>query len=149
MAPIFQSTAEVNKAMQSVGLSRIAPAVLKLLRPSIRLVPGEPTDQPVTRLGGNPNMPSEIAWPARKSGDPHSFLAQIDLSGLPICAALPLPRTGSLFFFCDAEYLPEPDDPQDVKDGIRVIYCQTSLSATALSRRPVTSAANTSSRVGL
>ncbi len=81
-------------------------------------------------------MPSEIAWPTRRSGDPHSFLAQIDLAGLPVCEGLPVPRTGSLFFFCDAEYLPDPGDPQDVKDGIKIVYCPTSLSDNALRTTP-------------
>jgi uncharacterized protein YwqG len=136
MAPILQSVAEVNSQMKKSGLSRIAPATLKLLRPSIRLLVDEQTEQPVTRLGGAPNMPSEIAWPTRRSGDPHSFLAQIDLAGLPVCEELPLPRTGSLSFFCDAEYLPDPGDPQDVKDGVKIVYCPTSLSDNSLRTPP-------------
>jgi uncharacterized protein YwqG len=136
MAPILQSVAEVTSQMKKSGLSRIAPATLKLLRPSIRLLVDEQTEQPVTRLGGAPNMPSEIAWPARTSGDAHSFLAQIDLAALPVCEGLPLPRTGSLFFFCDAEYLPDPADPQDVKDGIKTVYCPTSLSDNPLRTPP-------------
>ena len=127
MAPVLQRVDDVNKQMQRAGLARISPAVLKLLRPSIRLVIGEPSEEPTTRLGGFPNMPSEIPWPTRRSGDPLSFLAQIDLVRLPVCEELPLPRTGSLFFFCDAEYLPDPDDQQDVSDGSRVIYCSTAL----------------------
>lgn len=128
MPQVFQNVDEVRKQMQRTGLSRIAPAILKLLRPSIRLVVGERSEQPVTRLGGLPNLPSEIAWPTRRSGDPHSFLAQIDLAALPTCEGLPLPRTGSLSFFCDAEYLPDPDDSQDVTDGIKVVYLPTALS---------------------
>lgn len=129
MASIFQRIEEVNKGMQKAGLSRIAPSILKLLRPSIRLVVGEQSEQPVTRLGGHPNLPAEIAWPSRRSGDPLSFLAQVDLAGLPTCEALPLPPAGSLFYFCDAEYLPDASDQQDVKDGIKVIYCPGSPSA--------------------
>lgn len=128
MASIVQRTEEIRKQMERAGLSRIAPTVLKLLRPSIRLVVGEPSAQPVTRLGGGPNMPAGIAWPTRKSGDPHSFLAQIDLARLGVCDGLALPDTGSLFFFCDAEYLPESSDSRDVKDGIKVVYSPTSLS---------------------
>lgn len=127
MPEILQSADDVRKQMQRAGLSRIAPAVLELLRPSIRLVVGEQAEQPVSRLGGRPNLPSDIAWPARRSGDPHSFLAQLDLRGLPICEGLPIPRTGSLFFFCDAQYLPDPSYQSDVKDGINVIYHPTSL----------------------
>jgi uncharacterized protein YwqG len=136
VASVFQHTEEVNKRMERAGLSRIAPAVLKLLRPSIRLIVGEQSEQPVTRLGGTPNMPADIAWPTRRSGDPHSFLAQVDLAGLEICDGLPLPRSGSLFFFCDAEYLPEGSDPRDVNDGIKVVYSLTSLSDNGLRTPP-------------
>jgi uncharacterized protein YwqG len=133
---IVQRTEEINKRMERAGLSRIGPAVLKLLRPSIRLMVGGQSEQPVTRLGGTPNMPADIAWPTRRSGDPHSFLAQIDLAGLEICDGLPLPGSGSLFFFCDAEYLPEGSDPRDVSDGIKVVYSPTSLSDNGLRTPP-------------
>ena len=136
MASIFQRTEEVNKRLERAGLSRIAPDVLKLLRPSTRLIRGEQSEQPVTRLGGTPNMPREIAWPRRRSGDPHSFLAQVDLARLEICDGLPLPDSGSLFFFCDAEYLPEGSDPRDVSDGIKVVYSSTSLSDNRLRTPP-------------
>ena len=98
MSSIFQRTEEVNKRMERAGLSRIAPAVLKLLRRSIRLVVGEQSELPVTRLGGTPNMPAKIAWPNYRSGDPHSFLAQLDLARLGICEGLPLP--GSACWGC-------------------------------------------------
>lgn len=136
MSPILRSIDEVRIQMRKAGLSRITPAVLDVLRPSIRLVVDEQSDEPVTRIGGAPNIPSEIEWPSRSSGDPLAFLAQIDLAGLPVCEGLPLPRTGCLYFFCDAEYLPEPDDLQDVQDGIRIIYSPTSLSNYALRTPP-------------
>ena len=77
-----------------------------------------------------------MAEPKKRRPTPHSFLAQVDLAGLPICEALPLPRAGSLFFFCDAEYLPDANDQQDVKDGIKVIYCPSLLSAHSLRTPP-------------
>lgn len=136
MASVAQRTEEVNKRMNKAGLSRVAPAVLKLLLPSIRLIVEERSEEPVTRLGGTPNMPAEISWPTRRSGDPHSFLAQIDLGRLEICDGLPLPHHGALFFFCDAEYLPDVGDPLDVSDGIKVIYSPTSLSKNGLRTPP-------------
>jgi uncharacterized protein YwqG len=136
VASIVQRTEEIDKRMERAGLSRIAPAVLRLLRPSIRLIVGEQSEQPVTRLGGAPNMPADIAWPTRRSGDPHSFLAQLDLARLGICDGLPLPGSGSLFFFCDAEYLPAGSDPCDVNDGIKVVHTPTSLSDNGLRMPP-------------
>ena len=136
MPSIFENAEDTNRRMKRAGLSRIAPAVLKLLQPSIRLVVGEHSEEPITRLGGTPNLPADIAWPTRRSGDPHSFLAQIDLAALGICDGLPLPDEGSLFFFCDAEYLPDSSDPRDVSDGIKVLYSTTSLSNNRLRTPP-------------
>jgi uncharacterized protein YwqG len=136
VASIVQRTEEISNRLERAGLSRIAPAVLKLLRPSIRLIVGEQSEQPVTRLGGVPNMPADIAWPTRRSGDPHSFLAQVDLAGLGVCDGLPLPGTGSLFFFCDAEHLPHGGDQADVNDGIKVVHSFASLSDNGLLRPP-------------
>jgi uncharacterized protein YwqG len=134
--PVFENAEDVNHRMKRAGLSRIAPAVLKVLQPSIRLVVGEHSEEPITRLGGKPNMAADIAWPTRTSGDPHSFLAQIDLAALGICDGLPLPAHGSLFFFCDAEYLPDSRDPRDVSDGIKVVYSATSLTDNRLRTPP-------------
>ncbi|HEY4253956.1 MAG TPA: YwqG family protein [Roseomonas sp.] len=62
----------------------------------------------LTRLGGLPALPPDIAWPRQgQSGTPLHFLAQIDLSRLPptplggIPVAPTLPRSGLLFFFAD------------------------------------------------
>lgn len=63
---------------------------------------------PLTKLGGLPSLPPDIAWPRQgRSGMPLHFLAQIDLSQLPptplgsVPAAPVLPRAGLLFFFAD------------------------------------------------
>lgn len=55
-------------------------------------------------LGGEPNLPPEIAWPwferEGKRVVPMHFLAQIDLAVVPRVAGMPdLPATGVLFFF--------------------------------------------------
>ena len=136
MTSFVERAQEIRKQMERAELSRIAPAVLKLLRPSIRLRIGEQSTKPVTRLGGAPNMPADIAWPTRRSGDPHSFLAQIDLAQLLAIEGLPLPSSGSLFFFCDSAYLPDGSDPLDVDDGIKVVYCESSLAENPLRTPP-------------
>ncbi|MGA2218181.1 MAG: YwqG family protein [Terracidiphilus sp.] len=106
-----------------------------LLRPSIRLNLGTPSSESVTRLGGTPNMPTNVPWPARRDGQPHSFLAEIDLAQLPPLDGLPLPNDGSLFFFCDSVYIPSGSDPGD-NDGFKVIYSPSPLCDNALRTPP-------------
>jgi uncharacterized protein YwqG len=59
-------------------------------------------------------LPPGIAWPAWKES-PLSFLAQINLAELSSFeAAKPLPASGTLFFFYDAEQQTWGFDPKDV-----------------------------------
>lgn len=62
----------------------------------------------LTKIGGRPTLPPDIAWPRHgQFGTPLHFLAQIDLSALPPTPlndapnAPALPRSGLLFFFAD------------------------------------------------
>jgi uncharacterized protein YwqG len=126
---------EIRRRMARRGLERVASKIEELLKPSIRLRVGKPSKEPVTRLGGAPNLPVEFEWPARNDGQPHSFLAQIDLAKLEAFDGLPLPNSGSLFFFCDAVYIPSGYDPGD-NDGCKVIHCAAPLSDTEIRNPP-------------
>src|SRR5215467_1666014 len=62
----------------------------------------------LSRLGGLPALPADLAWPRHgESGAPLHFLAQVDLSRLPptpldgAANAASLPNSGLLFFFAD------------------------------------------------
>jgi uncharacterized protein YwqG len=62
----------------------------------------------LSRLGGLPALPAQLAWPRHgESGTPLHFLAQIDLSRLPPTPldgganTASLPNSGLLFFFAD------------------------------------------------
>ncbi len=59
---------------------------------------------------------------------PLSFIAQLDLAALPAVRGLPLPRSGSLWFFYDAMNHPWGFDPKD-KGSSRVIYSPSPLAA--------------------
>jgi len=61
--------------MKKAGLSRISPSVLKPLRPSIRRVAGEQSEQAVTRLGGYPNR---VQYSKLKPTDDWQLLMQLD-----------------------------------------------------------------------
>jgi uncharacterized protein YwqG len=97
-----------------------------LVRPNIQLVPGpilgsDATPTGVTKLGGNPDLPIGTRWPMR-SGEPLTFLAQLDLAGLSkLGTGLRLPQDGRLLFFYDAEAQPWGFDPAD-GSGTQVLY---------------------------
>jgi uncharacterized protein YwqG len=71
-------------------------------RQSIRLRASQPCEEPVSRLGGAPNLPPDIEWPTSPSGSSLAFLAQLDLSAIPPIPGMDLPREGALFFFYDS-----------------------------------------------
>src|SRR5208283_3446182 len=116
---------------EALGLGRLAAAIEAQSRPSLRLTAGKPSAQPINRLGGRPNLPKDIPWPVWQKGQPLAFIAQLDLAPLPPVAGLPLPKTGSLFFFYDADEQPWGFDPKD-KGGAQVLYASSPLAANPL-----------------
>jgi uncharacterized protein YwqG len=90
----------------------------RLLLPSLRLRSAGPTapDSTGTRFGGLPLLAAGTGWPHSPSGQPQSFLAQLnsnDVSKL-------LPADTLLAFFYDVEEQPWGFDPADA-GGWRVI----------------------------
>ena len=135
MASILQRTEEIRNRMERTGLARVAADIQALVRPSIRLKVGKLSSLPITRLGGAPNFPADFPWPTRKDGQPHSFLAQIDLAQLESFDGLTLPRSGSLFFFCDTVDIPAGYDPGD-NDGYKDVYSPSPLSDGVIRKTP-------------
>jgi uncharacterized protein YwqG len=72
-------------------------------------------------LGGLPRLPPELAWPRAEvpsDGDDEdaeevalTFVAQIDLAELPAGDWSPLPKQGTLFFFCSSLFVGEATPP--------------------------------------
>ena len=116
---------EILSALSNLGLSRVQADVLKLLQESIRLTPhplgDTPTPPGVSRLGGAPDLPPGLAWPAWKDA-PMSFIAQVDLADLASFApAQDLPKSGLLSFFYDSAQETYGADPAD-RGGWQVLY---------------------------
>ena len=112
-------------ALSNVGLSRVQADVLKLLQESIRLTLRPPGDasSPAgsSRLGGEPDLPAGINWPAWKNV-PMSFIAQVNLADLASFGpAQDLPKSGLLSFFYDSAQETYGADPAD-RGGWRVLY---------------------------
>ena len=125
---VLPTASTIREQMAGIGLGRMAAAIAARRLPSLRLTPGKPCAEPVSRLGGLPNLPREIAWPVWQSGQPLAFIAQLDLAALPAVRGFALPRTGSLFFFYDADSQPWGFSPKD-KGSARVICVSTPLAA--------------------
>jgi uncharacterized protein YwqG len=82
--------------------SAFAAAVLPLIRPSIRLIPGvpDPSRPLASRLGGIPHVPAGWTWPLDFDEEPMIFIGQFDcreFAGLDGAEALP--KDGLLAFF--------------------------------------------------
>ncbi len=95
----------------------------KLKRRCLRINNADKAPQPDgSRFGGRPFAPRNFDWPASPTGAPLHFLCQVALKNLnPFEAAGPLPQTGLLLFFYDAESQPWGFDPAE-KDCWRVLF---------------------------
>jgi hypothetical protein len=93
--------AEIDVLFAEAGLSEFAHV---LPRPSVRIYPTRVEQATlaigVSKLGGHPDLPKDVAWPRAKDGEPMRFLAQLWVEDL--AAHLPpgaLPFGGTLSFF--------------------------------------------------
>jgi uncharacterized protein YwqG len=112
-----------EKLTQS-GLSRVAKELELATLEATRLIT-QPADEGslslgVTKIGGEPDLPSGTLWPTWKDS-PLSFIAQLNLEELHHISKTPLPPSGLLSFFYDAEQKTWGFDPEDLGSW-RVIY---------------------------
>lgn len=79
---------------------------------------------PASRMGGDPSLPTSVAWPNGPDGAAMSFLLQVDLATVSLPRALP--RGGLLLFFIT-------DDARRgrrvMEAGVRVLYVSDPPSA--------------------
>lgn len=75
-----------------------------------------------SRIGGKPDLPADIEWPAENNDKPLAFIAQLNLKEIsPLDSDRLLPESGILYFFYRTEQDAWGFDPKD-KDKFRVIY---------------------------
>lgn len=79
-------------------LDRIAESLASAAKPSIYLESSPSSNDPVSRLGGLPNLPPAFEWPSWRD-QPLPFIAQIDLRELPHAPSIGLPASGCLYLF--------------------------------------------------
>ncbi len=115
----------LDRQLRSTGLNAVADNIEASLLPSIRLLINQPDGAreraPRSKLGGRPDLPTDLHWPTRQ-GVPLAFVAQLSLEELWHSALDPLiPRVGTLFFFYDAWNQPWGYDPAD-RGSWEIIY---------------------------
>lgn len=107
-----------SELLASHGLSRRRQEIEKVSRPAILLKTARAveskTDLGQSKIGGQPDLPEGMEWPAFKDGKPLAFLAQINLAEVASVSKLPgLPASGLLSFFSVFGWQSEDDaDPQ-------------------------------------
>jgi uncharacterized protein YwqG len=116
---------QISALLEKAGLGRVSGDIKKIQQAAVRLVSQAAGSQPlkaaVSRLGGLPDLPQEIAWPLL-NGVPQSFIAQIRLEEIkPFISNADIPSSGMLYFFYDAHQETYGEKPAD-RGGWQVIY---------------------------
>ncbi len=85
---------------------RLADQWISLLRPAVQFADSEPGEPVALRVGGQPSLPDDIAWPSWEGRGPLSFIAEVDCAALAaVSRDTGLPKGGHLlFFFFDGRY---------------------------------------------
>ncbi|MFJ3405345.1 YwqG family protein [Promicromonospora sp. NPDC090134] len=112
MSGIFDDVARL--AHQHLD-AETAEAWLRIVRPSVALVPAEPDDAVVARLGGRPRLPDGTPWPRWDPVGPLSYVGELDLAALAATGydpGVPLPAVGRFAFF-----VLDKSDDYDFADG--------------------------------
>jgi hypothetical protein len=97
----------------SVEFDSLAARIKQLVRPTLLLVPA--IEAGFSKLGGDPELPAELAWPAGYER-PRTFLAQIEFAALGPQSKIDwLPQDGRLYAFYDP-------DGHGMADAVRILY---------------------------
>jgi uncharacterized protein YwqG len=116
---------QISELIRRKSPQRLIAAVEQSVKESLVLTTAKQHEDRIamgtSKLGGRPDLPSEIGWPDWK-GKPLSFIAQISLSDLPSLECLNvLPKDGIPSFFYSAEQETWGFDPDD-KGSWRVMH---------------------------
>ncbi len=115
----------LHEQLAAAGLGRLEGPVSGLSETSIGFwltaLPEKVENRPMSKLGGNPDLPGRFEWPM-SGGRPLDFLLQLNLSELKgMEMARLLPRSGLLSFFYDMENQPWGFQLSD-RSGFRVVH---------------------------
>src|SRR5206468_4116624 len=133
---MWSTREELEAALKQAGLGDWASRLAAAARHAMILVPDlvdEGGQAPISasRLGGMPDLPSDVPWPWRPAVSSHgrpvavfeahgahpwplSFVAQIDFAEIQCAGGLEgFPTSGRLLFFCDPIILPDGESAED------------------------------------
>src|SRR5258708_5782564 len=104
---MLEDAIELLRFVRAYGSPFIADQLEDLLTYSIRMqphpLPEEVIDTGTSKIGGLPDMPGNMPWPAW-NGTPLSFVAQINLPEITrYDFEQVLPKEGMLYFFFDTQ----------------------------------------------
>lgn len=104
---------------KSADAERILTRMRAMAAPTLLMTPA--TSAGFSKLGGDPELPSHMAWPAGPEG-PLGFLAQIDLAAARRAGGPDwLPNEGAIHVFCDDRF--------GMRDQIRIIFSAAATGA--------------------
>lgn len=138
----MDQAAQLLAALENNGLGSLAAEILALAKPAVQFTVSRRPDAGIpigsTKVGGDPDLPSDLDWPLRESGRPLSFIAQFDCAELRrVQPRLQLvPDAGLLSFFYDTIRQPWGFDPRD-RDASRVLHVPAGTGVTRRCRPPV------------
>lgn len=127
-ANAIPTQADLATVLKRRGFADIATMVNAATLPCWRLAPavtGAVTREPVSRLGGRPELPDAGLWPAWR-GRRLAFLCQLNLMTLAAsrdATLSQLPHEGMLYFFYAVDQSPQGNPPTD-RGSWRVLYSQ-------------------------
>ena len=117
---------EYKTAFTEEGLAHKWEYFEKHLKSEIRIKPKHVDENLInigqSKLGGRPDLPSNIEWPKQKNGKHLVFLAQINFEELDQ-RELDLPDKGMLYFFCE-EAQEFYGDSKDNQEDFRTIFIE-------------------------
>jgi hypothetical protein len=128
-APAARAGDVVHEAAVQAGYGDIADRLAEAARPTMFLRPTRTGSMPsalgTSRLGGDPDLPANVAWP-RCKGRPQSFIAQVRVRDLP-AGARELRRFGGVLLFFTAVELDEgdPEYPMWAGDCSAVLHVRS------------------------
>jgi uncharacterized protein YwqG len=125
VSPFPASVTEFAESLATLGLAAHAEALTQQARDAIRCrfrAAAERAIEPGgSKVGGSPDLPPEVSWPAGPDAVPLSFLVQFNLAEVPVADDDGLPREGLLSFFYDSVRNPFGDQLDDL-GRCRVLY---------------------------